>query len=95
MLPDMGVKVSFRGDGQEGSEGRTAIVLPRRAIRTDGNTEVVFVVAAGGVERRAVKLGDTSEDEVFVLSGLSPGELVVLEGPADLKDGDQVKEQSL
>ena len=66
--------------------------MPRSAIRNDGDTDLVFVVADGRAERRAVKLGDTDGNEAFVLSGLSGGDRVVVTGPAELRDGDEVKE---
>ncbi|MCH7666636.1 MAG: efflux RND transporter periplasmic adaptor subunit [Acidobacteria bacterium] len=95
ILPDMGVKVAFQGvEQQEGSSTRaaSAVVVPIGAIRNDGNTDLVFVVADGRVERRAVRLGDTDGNEAFVLSGLRGGDRVVLTGPAELKDGDVVEE---
>jgi RND family efflux transporter MFP subunit len=95
ILPDMGVKVAFQGL-EESSVGRSAaIVVPAAAIRRDGGSDVVLVVLDGTVERRAVRLGDADEDEAFVLSGLGAGERVVIEGPTELKDGDEVKERSL
>jgi len=101
ILPEMGVKVAFQGveqqDGASTASGNRAtaaraVVVPSRAIRSDGNTDLVFVVADGRAERRAVKLGDTDGNETFVLSGLSGGERVVLAGPEELRDGDQVEE---
>ncbi|MCP4201502.1 MAG: efflux RND transporter periplasmic adaptor subunit [bacterium] len=92
ILPDMGVKVAFQGVEEQGGAASAAVVVPREAVRNDGATDLVFVVAGGKVERRAVKLGNTNEQEAFVLAGLSGGERVVLAGPEDLKDGDEVEE---
>ena len=60
---------------------------------TPDGRSVVFVVNGDRVERRAVSLGDTGGDRVGVLSGVSPGERVVIDGPQTLKDGDKVKVQ--
>jgi multidrug efflux pump subunit AcrA (membrane-fusion protein) len=51
------------------------------------------VVNGARVERRAVTVGIDagSGDEVIVLSGVGAGDKVVLEGPADLADGDEVE----
>jgi RND family efflux transporter MFP subunit len=92
ILPDMGVKVAFRGAGEESADRRSAVVVPRAALRSDGNADIVFVVAGERLERRAVRLGDATGDEVFVLAGLTPGERLVVNGPADLEDGDVVQE---
>ncbi len=46
-----------------------------------------FVIQGDKVERRAVGLASGTGDEAVVTSGLAPGERVVVEGPADLKDG--------
>jgi multidrug efflux pump subunit AcrA (membrane-fusion protein) len=60
-------------------------------VRTlDGRT-VVFVLKQDRVERRAVRAGLEEADQIEVLSGVSAGDRVVIEGPVDLKDGDRVK----
>jgi multidrug efflux pump subunit AcrA (membrane-fusion protein) len=99
----MGVKVAFREAGiepppatVEGSGGSAGsgigAVVPPEALRRDNGRDVVFVVINGAVERRAVTVGSENQDEVVIVSGLSPGERVVVEGPADLADGDAVTE---
>jgi len=51
----------------------------------------VFVVAGDSrVERRALRLGPAKGDQIEVVSGLTPGEKIVLEPPPALKDGDRV-----
>jgi RND family efflux transporter MFP subunit len=90
ILPDMGVKVAFLDEPQAGgaaAPAKPAVEIPRAAVRKDGDRDVVLVVRDGKVERRAVGLGPAAGDEVTVLSGLSGGEQVIIEGPADLKDG--------
>ena len=93
ILPDMGVKVAFQG--AEAPKAREvaapALTLPKAALQTDGGRAVVFVVSAEGrAERRAVRRGDAREDRVEVLSGVTPGERVVIESSAPLKDGARV-----
>ena len=91
ILPDMGVKVAFLDNepaaGAAAAPVKPAVEIPKAALRKDGDRDVVLVVRDGKVERRAVGLGSTVGDDVTVLSGLSGGEQVVIEGPADLKDG--------
>ena len=92
ILPDMGVKVAFLGDEREAraESSRPVVVIPRAAVRKDGGRDVVFVVRGDRVERRAVGLSPAPGDEAVVVSGLAAGERVVVEGPADLKDGARV-----
>ena len=92
ILPDMGVKVSFLRE--EEPAGATAAVtrytVPKAAVRTVDGRKVVFVVKDDRVERRAVSVGNDAGDQVEILSGVTAGERVVIEGPAELKDGDRV-----
>jgi RND family efflux transporter MFP subunit len=93
ILPDMGVKVTFLGDEDASEESqKPRLLIPRAATRRDGGRDVVFVVQNGHVERRAVRLGVVSGDDVEVVSGLSAGERVVVDGPDDLTDGDRIKQ---
>jgi RND family efflux transporter MFP subunit len=91
ILPDMGVKVAFQGDDEPGTEARARVVVPARALRRERDASVVFAVRDGRVERRAVAAGGTVGDGVEVLSGIRPGERIVLDPPADLADGDRVR----
>ncbi len=91
ILPDMGVKVAFLGDEPAaGAAPARVVVIPRAAVRKDGGRDVVFVVRGEKVERLAVTLSPAPGDEAVVISGLGGGEQVVVEGPAELKDGDPV-----
>jgi RND family efflux transporter MFP subunit len=91
ILPDMGVKVAFREEAQ-GQAKRRAVFIPRGALRRDEGRDVVFVMSGERVERRAITVGAEAEgEEVLVLAGIAAGEVVVVEGPADLADGDEVE----
>jgi HlyD family secretion protein len=95
LLPDMGVKVAFLADPGEAAAGaapgKPQLVVPRAAVRKNGDQDVVFVVQGGRAERRSIRLAPTAGDEAVVVSGLAGGEQVVVEGPADLADGDAVR----
>ena len=93
ILPDMGVKVAFRG-GDDLPATRAAIAIPKGAVRKLDGREVVMIVRSGRVERRAVSLGATRGDEVTIVAGLSGGERIVVEGPASLSEGERVTEKS-
>jgi len=92
MLPDMGVKVTFLRDEEPAgqADARPRLLVPRTAVRAADGAEVVFVVRDGRVERRAVRAGAVTGDQVEVLSGLNAGDRIVVDGPPALADGDRV-----
>ncbi|MEP7013470.1 MAG: efflux RND transporter periplasmic adaptor subunit [Acidobacteriota bacterium] len=95
ILPDMGVKVAFLGDDAEGAAAvveKPPVRVPKAALRGTSGARVVWVVSAGRIERRAIKVASDQADPVDVLSGLASGERVVVAGPADLVEGAQVVE---
>jgi membrane fusion protein (multidrug efflux system) len=54
------------------------LVIPRRAVQSIGQLDLVNVATPGAVNRRAVRLGRILGDDVEVLSGLREGERVQL-----------------
>src|SRR5262249_17175511 len=98
LLPDMGVKVTFlrdadKADASVGSAGvaHPVTLVPKAAIKTEGDTTYVFVVDGQGVvDRRAVKAGGPDGDRVEVIAGLRSGERVVISPPAGLSAGARV-----
>ena len=89
ILPEMGVRVSFLADSPQepGSKPAAGVNLPSNALQVSGDTGTVFVVHGDTVERRAVRLGAASGDNVTVLSGLAAGESLAVGDFARLKDG--------
>ena len=92
VLPDMGVKVTFLAEEPRGDKAAKGVLVPQDAVRDEGR-KVVFLVKDGRVERRAVKLGGTRGADAVVLAGLSSGDVVVVKGPAVLRDGQSVAVQ--
>jgi len=95
IVPDMGVRVSFEETAQPGAAAQPrprGVLVPAGAVRKDGNEDVVFVVKDRRAGRRAVTAGAGSGDARVVLAGLSAGESVIVDAPADLKDGALVTE---
>jgi RND family efflux transporter MFP subunit len=96
ILPDMGVKVAFQDSGrtETGTSPLTgAVLVPGIAVRRQGGRDFVLVVHEGEVERRAVATTGKRGSDLLLSSGLAPGEIVVIEGPADLTGGDRVNER--
>ncbi len=92
ILPDMGVKVSFRSAEPEPGEAPEGLLIPAAAVFRDTGRDLVLLLREGRVQRRAVRLGDRTGSDVFVLSGLAEGDRVVVEGMEGLADGDEVVE---
>ena len=70
-----------------------AVVVPTSALlpAQDGTT-AVFVVGSDSVAKEhKVHIGARGAEKVQILSGLNPGELVVVEGGVGLSDGAKVK----
>ena len=94
IVPDMGVKVSFLeaarpAGAQPKNEG---VRVPDAAIGNRDGKDYAFVVTEDDVvEQRELRLGREMGDDRQVLQGLSPGESVVLDPPAELKEGMKVK----
>lgn len=93
ILPDMGVKVTFLRDdeGAEVAAARPVTLVPKSAIRTEGDRSYAFVVSSTGVvDRRAITTGGIDGDRLEVLAGLNAGERVVVSPPPELASGAQV-----
>jgi multidrug efflux pump subunit AcrA (membrane-fusion protein) len=71
-------------------EKENAIVVPQTAVV---NSNIVYVIKGGKAYRRDVVLGVQNEDEVEILEGIEPGEMVVIAGNVGLRDGAEVEER--
>lgn len=89
ILPEMGVRVIFTADEAAPPEAR--VLAPERALRRDADGPAAFVLEQGRVRRVALGLGGAERGSVQVLSGLQGGETLVLDPPASLADGDEVR----
>ena len=91
ILPDMGVKVAFLEEQRPQTRTReTRLLMPAAAARNQDGQDIVYVVRGDLVERRVVRLGSVAGDQVEVMAGVTAGERVIVDGPADLADGDRV-----
>lgn len=90
ILPEMGVRVVFVPE-EGGAERPAEVLVPARALVRGAET-AVFLYDGGRVERRAVRIAEERPDGLaLVASGLAGGELVVLDPPAGLQDGESVR----
>lgn len=68
-----------------------ALRVPAAAVIQRGQMELVFVAANQHGQLRLVKSGKRIGDETEIVSGISAGEQVVVEGAATLRDGQAVE----
>lgn len=75
----------------EVSRRQNALLIPKDAVIPRGQQQFVTLVDGGRAQIRRVRTGAENDAEVEVLSGLQPGEQVVVVGGQGLRDGDRVK----
>ncbi len=68
-----------------------AIMVPRKVIVRDGDETFIFVEKDGKAEKRAVELGLESGIDVEIKNGLNPGDRLITEGIALLRNGTKIK----
>ena len=66
--------------------------VPRAAL-LGGEQPAVEVVEAGKAKRKPVQTGAQDENQAEILSGLSEGETVIVQGAYALPDGTPVREE--
>jgi membrane fusion protein (multidrug efflux system) len=88
LLPGMFVRARFAQ-----AITTSAILVPQQAVTRDpqGNA-TLFVVGPGGrAVQRTVVAARTQGTDWVVTQGLAPGEKVITQGTANLRDGAQIK----
>ena len=71
----------------QSKRGHNALSVPLAAMADSAKTAVFVYRDDGTIERRTVQTGTSDGTYIEVLSGLSPGEIVVTSGMEGLKDG--------
>ena len=66
------------------------IGVPAAALIVRGQVETVFVAEKGYAQLRIVRTGKCTDGEVELLSGIAPGESVIIEGAEQLRDGQPI-----
>ena len=91
LLPGMYVRAVITEGVDE-----NALLVPQRALRRDPKWQasVLLVDGGGKAEVRLVDVGRTVGDSWQVLSGLNPGDLVIVEGGQNVRPGMSVKIRS-
>ncbi len=68
----------------------TTLLIPKSAVIPSGQMDKVFVLEKGKAQLRLVRVGSRMDDQVEILSGLSPGDQVILDNNKLLVSGQQV-----
>ena len=76
------VQVDIEAEKHEG-----AVIVPDSAIVREGDETAVFVVNDNKAARHEVKTGLSDGERIEILSGVSAGDQVIVEGQAGLPDG--------
>ena len=94
VLPDMAARVSFLAQAVDPRTLDTPpkLVVPAAAVARRGGRDVVFVVDEDQVRETVVTLGPPVGDGRELVTQLPAGTKVVLQPPAQLGDGQKVKE---
>lgn len=71
------------------SEGK-ALMLPENAVVPENSSHFVFVVEQGRARKREVTLGRRRPGEVELLDGLTPEDVVIVDGTLNVHDGSSV-----
>lgn len=91
MLPDMSAKVSFLEREPSPDELKPVLAVKNSSIMSNDNNKSVFVYENGRIKRREIITGRQFSGYTEVLSGLKPGEDIVLAPSRKLRDGMKVK----
>ncbi|MGN6105531.1 MAG: efflux RND transporter periplasmic adaptor subunit [Kofleriaceae bacterium] len=95
VLPEMAARVSFLREAldEKSLQVPPKLVVPTRAVVQRKGAEVVFVLDDGEVRMVTVQAGAPFGDGRELLTEIPAGTKVVLDPPADLTDGQKVKEE--
>ncbi len=74
------------------STPKPTVMIPVSAVKTEGETNSVFIVKDGRAEERIVKLGVLENDLIEVQQGVQENEMVVTSNVAQVYDGVAVRQ---
>ena len=69
-----------------------SVLVPQRAVKTEGQTAYVYVIKDGHASRRQVQLGQKEGDLIQVKTGMQSDELVATSNVEQLSDGIGVRQ---
>jgi RND family efflux transporter MFP subunit len=81
----MFARVNFRGAGQD-----SVMIIPRMALVSSSKNPQVYVIQDNIAKLRSITIGSEIGTNLQVLSGVNPGEKIVVNGQVNLKDNTAV-----
>jgi len=75
-------------------EHKGVLVVPNKAVLKQEGKEIVFVDAGDTAKLKEVKTGFKDENKIEIISGLGPGEPVIVLGNYGLRDGAKIRVKS-
>jgi RND family efflux transporter MFP subunit len=89
--PTGGLRLGMSGDVNiEAKAISEALLVPATAVVMDTQSPSVWVVEKGKARRRLVSVGARDGQRIHIRTGLREGELVIVNPPTDLRDGQRV-----
>ena len=74
---------------------RNSLVVPEEALVPEQNRQFVYVVDGGVAHKREVRIGARNPGSVEILSGLTLGERVIVEGTVKVRPGGAVRDLAM
>lgn len=91
LLPGMVVNVSMNVDESDG-ENKT-VTVPTRSVQQSANgKQFVWIAENNKASRRFVEVGQTIGDRIAILSGLTEGDKVIVEGYQKVSENSEIKD---
>jgi HlyD family secretion protein len=90
LRPDMNATVQFLSDQKPTQQAAPGVVVPTAAVRDFEGKKIVLIDYKEHATAREVHIL-SSRTNGYVVDGLTGGEDIIVNGPADLKDGDKIR----
>ena len=91
MLPDMSAKVSFLSRKVAPEELKPRLAAIQSSVLHRGDRSFIFLIQGDRVKESAITVGQNLGDMIEIISGLNPGDRVVLKPLQGMKDGVKIK----
>ena len=72
-------------------DGKNVIVIPEESIIARYDEKFVYIMEGESAKERQVHLGQLQDGKAEVLSGINPGEHLIVQGMHEIRNNDKVK----